>query len=496
MSDNGPVISPWASRAALQRSVAKIFYHAGFEDYQPSTLDAITDIAADHFKHLVTTLNIYREAPMIQAIALDTSFDETNMTAQPAAHLERTKSDVRQVRPRFTREEAILHTLQVNGHELETLTAYVEEEVPRISSKLTAHHESVRQHYADLVRPALDPTMLAHDGGAGAFNDGSEAQFVAGDFAEDIDEDFFGFKELGLDREFGISALSVPLHLLQSRMHQAYQPTNAASASSATTETIMEKPPQWDPITAENLHNEIGIVQSFFAEKLEKTEGGPLIEDEELPQKQQFPKPRLPPTGKISSPRKRPPREQAMLLRKKRRLEIETEREREREASGANARGTSTLSASAPTASATDRNANHVLDDQPSSSTMVNGDTDESHQQTRSLVNGKITNGTGTLVNGIPNHDNGDGDGDDDSNKLDEGVNQLPAKPISKLRLETPKETANDTNTDPQKGDRGATVNKDTELSAEAIGPNPSSKEDREGETGMLSPESLPIAAH
>jgi hypothetical protein len=31
----------------LQRSVAKIFYHTGFEEYQPSALEAVTDIAAD-----------------------------------------------------------------------------------------------------------------------------------------------------------------------------------------------------------------------------------------------------------------------------------------------------------------------------------------------------------------------------------------------------------------------------------------------------------------
>ena len=33
--------------------------------------------------------------------------------------------------------------------------------------------------------------------------------FISGDFSEDIGDDFFGFKELGLDREFGLSSLSV-----------------------------------------------------------------------------------------------------------------------------------------------------------------------------------------------------------------------------------------------------------------------------------------------
>lgn len=60
----------------------------------------------------------------------------------------------------------------------------------------------------------------------GAFTDGSE-QFVGGDFATDIDEDFFGFKELGLDQEFGLATLSVPLHLLQNRMHNQYQAQHA-----------------------------------------------------------------------------------------------------------------------------------------------------------------------------------------------------------------------------------------------------------------------------
>jgi len=40
-----------------------------------------------------------------------------------------------------------------------------------------------------------------------------------------------------------------------------------------------------------------------------------------LPPKQRFPKPRLPPTGKITSPRKRPIKEQQQMAKKKRKLE-------------------------------------------------------------------------------------------------------------------------------------------------------------------------------
>ena len=78
-------------------------------------------------------------------------------------------------------------------------------------------------HLSELLRPALAADAGAD--GVNAFNDGSE-QFVGGDFAEDLGEDFFGFKELGLDKEFGLAGLSVPLHLLQNRMHSAYQAQN------------------------------------------------------------------------------------------------------------------------------------------------------------------------------------------------------------------------------------------------------------------------------
>lgn len=165
-------------------------------------------------------------------------------------------------------------------------------------------------------RPALGDN--AGVDGVGAFNDGSE-QFVGGDFAEDIDEDFFGFKELGLAEEFGLETLSVPLHLLQNRMHNAYQANNTGVA--AVSGAMFEPPSPYEPITRDNLASQIDLIQSYFGGKLDANNGRPLVEDEDLPQKQRFPRPRLPPTGKISSPRKRPIREQQQMAKKKRKLE-------------------------------------------------------------------------------------------------------------------------------------------------------------------------------
>ena len=82
------------------------------------------------------------------------------------------------------------------------------------------------------------------------------------------------------------------------------------SALSSTPLSDLPPPPPLTAITIHNAKNQIGLVQAFFLAKLQANNDEPLIEDDDLPQKQRFPKPRLPPTGKITSPRKRPLKEQ------------------------------------------------------------------------------------------------------------------------------------------------------------------------------------------
>ena len=63
VSEDGPIMAPVLCRAALQRAVAQIFYHTGFEEFQPTAIEAATDIAADFFKKLARTAMLYKEAP-------------------------------------------------------------------------------------------------------------------------------------------------------------------------------------------------------------------------------------------------------------------------------------------------------------------------------------------------------------------------------------------------------------------------------------------------
>jgi transcriptional activator SPT7 len=294
-SDDGPIMATWVCKAAMQRSVAKLCYHAGFEELQPSALDVITDIAGDYFTKLAQTFNVYRETPKVPAISA--------AAAEVGAKWQE----------RFTDEETVLHTLSENGLDVEALESYVKDDIERVGGKLGVMHERMKAHLSDLLRPALT------DGGAdgsGAFNDGSE-QFVGGDFAEELGEDFFGFKALGLDSEFGMSSLSVPLHLLHTRIYRN-QPTAAIQGPSTD---IFPPLPPLEPVTKENLQDQIGLVRNFFLAKLHANDDEPLLEDEELPVKQRPSRPRLGPTGKITSPRKRPLKEQSGNAKKKKKLD-------------------------------------------------------------------------------------------------------------------------------------------------------------------------------
>lgn len=128
VSDDGAVMSQWTCRAALQRSVAKVFYHAGFEEFQPSALDSVTDIASNFFTQLARTFNVYREAPKV-----------------------RSETGIPMWKPRFTSEETILHALRQNGVDLEALDSYVKEDVERLGSKLGVMHERMKAHLNELL---------------------------------------------------------------------------------------------------------------------------------------------------------------------------------------------------------------------------------------------------------------------------------------------------------------------------------------------------------
>jgi transcriptional activator SPT7 len=296
IADDGPVMAANTCQDALKRSVAKILYHTGFEELQPSAIDTLTGIAADYFQKLIRTFNVYREA-------------ERKVVRTPQGM---------QCQPRFTPEEVVLHTLEESGHDVSSLDFYVKDEMDRLGTRLSTLHERMKLHLTDLLRPALSQEAGAD--GVGAFKDGSD-QFMSGDFADDLGEDFFGFKALGLDKEMGLDSFAVPFHLLQTRVRSQYQMQTQVTDS--TTADLFEPPPPLEPVTKENIRDQIALVKNFFLAKLIANGDQPLVEDEDLPVKQKKPRPRLGASGKIVSAQKRPPKEQLALAKKKKKMEAE-----------------------------------------------------------------------------------------------------------------------------------------------------------------------------
>lgn len=310
ISDDGPVMSGEVCQAALRRTVGKILYHTGFEELQPSAVDTITDVAADYFQKLCHTFSVYCEA-------------EKSSVQTPQG----TK-----LAPRFTPEEVILHTLDESGHDLISLNHYVTEDMDRLSSRLTGLHDRMATHLKDTLRPALAADAGAD--GVGAFKDGSD-QFTSGDFADDLGEDFFGFKALGLDKEMGLDSFAVPFHLLQSRVHSQYQMQNQGTSAVAC--EVFDPLPPSEPVTVDQVNTHIGLVRNFFMAKLHANNDQALIEDEDLPIKQRKPRPRLGASGKIISAQKRPPREQIAMAKKRKKLEAQAKAAADAAAAGNNA---------------------------------------------------------------------------------------------------------------------------------------------------------------
>lgn len=184
----------------------------------------------------------------------------------------------------------------------------------------------------DLLRPTLQELNERN------FEDESQS-FLTGDFATEITgEDFFGFKELGLEKEFGVLSSSVPIQLL----------TFQSQASDGETEVQVKKvqPEEFSNVPYSKLTREELTTQAHWAtlvpllekawqrsksyrqrlakssssgdqtaiDEMEKKGTELLLEDDEMTYKAKSGKPRLPPTGKISTTYKKKSLADAFIL--------------------------------------------------------------------------------------------------------------------------------------------------------------------------------------
>lgn len=242
----------------LGKFVSTLLYHVGFEEYQGRALDVLVDIASSFLLKLGKTLKLYLE----------------NMSDKSI-------------------EENVLHALYENGiSDISLFESYIKDGIERYSTKLNDIQRRLQAYLNETIKPSL--SYLDEE------NLENNDSLIHGDFAEKIGEDFFGFKELGLDKEFGLSSLMVPLHLFHGKVQLG--PGVSDSINITKQETKHIPPSKFEPITLDIIERQIGLVQPFLKSKLLESGGSKLIEDEDLFIKQKL---RLPPNGKIITPLKK-----------------------------------------------------------------------------------------------------------------------------------------------------------------------------------------------
>lgn len=269
---------------ALRRSIGKVIMQTGFETTEPFAINTMTQVAEKFMCGLIKSLK---------------------------AHTETTSRN----KMKSSREVLLLSLLENGIFKPDDLYTFVKERILKQQEKLLDLHSKLKNFLKELLRPGLENMNEKN------FDDNSDL-FVTGDFLNELGDDFFGLKELGLDKEYELMSSSMPLYMLHTRLHSSFANNNNASRRSKYEDLKDYKPGN---LTASSIAEQIGILKPFYSKLLERskvhfvkqqkkknesTELPPddellLIEDEELPQKNRNIRPRLPPTGKISSIKKK-----------------------------------------------------------------------------------------------------------------------------------------------------------------------------------------------
>ncbi|CDS01567.1 hypothetical protein [Sporisorium scitamineum] len=281
-------ISAESAREHAAYNVRMMLAHQGFEGGHRGAIDVLTDVLGEFMGNMGRMLRVYSDR-----------YAST-----------------------LSSEEMILHTLQeCGGSDVLSLENYIRNDVERYGSKMTDLLRKLRNSYREQFNQSTERGVIEDEA---LFADNGEA-LVAGNFAEDLGDDYFGFRELGLDRELGMSGLTVPTRLFYGRARNA----NALAArGGAVKDNVLPYPPPPEPVrlVAAAVAEQIGLMQPFYQEKLRelRQRANTLVDEEQ--EKQRY---KVPPTGKM------PRRALWSAVLERRQLgEREREREREREVGG------------------------------------------------------------------------------------------------------------------------------------------------------------------
>lgn len=288
--------------ASLKKSVSALVMLNGFEQTSQSCMSLLTEVAEVYMENLGRSIKQQLESKSINKIP--------TKGHQP-----------------LTCREVFQIVLNYNGIEKpDVIYSYYKEQLFKQNKKLLDLKCGLENFLCDLLRPSMQELSETQ------FNDDSE-QFVNGEFSNEIGDDFFGFKELGLDKEFGMLTSNIPLHLLQSKLSHQFNQMNKSMSKRIYEDFDEVKFPK---LMKKDIPSQIGLLLPFYDDLLFKTKimygkqlkkyqvqkqnGEPvdenfrevtdeeyleLVEDEDLPQKQRNNRPKVPPNGKITQIKKK-----------------------------------------------------------------------------------------------------------------------------------------------------------------------------------------------
>ncbi|VEU23001.1 DEKNAAC104269 [Brettanomyces naardenensis] len=296
-------MNPQVAAQCLKKSVSAILMANGFESTNPFCVSMVTQIAEEYFGNLAKSLKLHMESNSINKLPI--------------------KGD-----SPISLKDIIFMALGENGVDKpDVIYTYYREYLTKKNKKLKDLKEALEGFLKDLLRPGLQDLTETQ------FNDNSE-QFLTGEFSDELGEDFFGFRELGLDREFGMLTSSVPLHLLHSRLSLQFNQSGNKTKKDKFDDFNEVKFPK---LRQEDLPKQIHLLKHYYDGLLLKTknmyakqlkkhqqhlangtadpsesfveykndEDMVIIEDDDLPMKQRNNRPKIPPNGKITQIKKK-----------------------------------------------------------------------------------------------------------------------------------------------------------------------------------------------
>lgn len=288
---------------SLQKSISVILMATGFEKTSPFCASLMTQLAEEHLGNLAKSMKLHEES---------NSINKMNIRGKSSTNI----------------KNIVQMSLEENGIDKpDIIYTYYKEYLAKRNKKLKDLKTALEEFLKELLRPGLQDINETQ------FTDNSD-QFMTGEFSEEIGDDFFGFRELGLDKEFGILSASVPLHLLHSRLSYQFNQLNNKRKKEKYDDF---KEFMFPKLRKKDLPKQIGVLKHYYKRLLTKSEtmyakqlrrhqqhiangtADPnekfveykdlndlrIIEDDDLPIKQRNNRPKIPPNGKITQIKKK-----------------------------------------------------------------------------------------------------------------------------------------------------------------------------------------------